>query len=63
MFGRKAVSEIIRRHAHATAAEIQDAILIELNRFQQGISPADDVTLVIVKVRGTNNSSLIADSS
>jgi sigma-B regulation protein RsbU (phosphoserine phosphatase) len=52
MFGRQAVSDIIRRHAHATAAEIQDAILTELNRFQQEIAPADDITLVIVKVRG-----------
>ncbi len=52
MFGRQAVSDIIRRHAHATAAEIQDAILTELNRFQQGIAPADDITLVIIKVRG-----------
>ncbi len=52
MFGRQAVSDIIRQHAQTSAAKIQDAILTELNRFQQGIAPADDTTLVIVKVRG-----------
>ncbi|MGD8342211.1 MAG: PP2C family protein-serine/threonine phosphatase [Desulfobacterales bacterium] len=52
MFGRPAVSDIIRQHAHASAANIQDAILTELNRFQQGVAPADDITLVVIKVRG-----------
>jgi hypothetical protein len=27
-------------------------ILAELNRFQQGIAPTDDTTLVIIKVTG-----------
>ena len=50
MFGRQAISDIIRRHAHTTAAKIQDAILAELNKFQQGLAPTDDTTLVIIKV-------------
>ena len=50
MFGRQAVSTVIRQHAQAGAAKIQDAILTELNRFQQGIAPADDITLVVIKV-------------
>ena len=50
MFGRQAVSTIIRQHAQTSAAKIQDAILTELNRFQQGIAPADDTTLVVIKV-------------
>ena len=50
MFGRQAVSEIIRRQAHSTAVEIQEAILAELNRFQQGVAPADDTTLVVIKI-------------
>jgi sigma-B regulation protein RsbU (phosphoserine phosphatase) len=50
MFGRKAVTDIIRRHTHATAANIQDALLAELSQFQQGVAPADDITLVIIKV-------------
>jgi sigma-B regulation protein RsbU (phosphoserine phosphatase) len=52
MFGRQAVSDIIRRHAQTSAARIQDALLTELNRFQQGLAPADDTTLVVIKVRG-----------
>ena len=50
MLGRQAVSKIIRREAHSTAAEIQEAILTELNRFQQGVAPADDTTLVVIKI-------------
>jgi hypothetical protein len=29
---------------------IQDAILTELKQFQQGVEPADDITLVIIKI-------------
>ncbi|MBT8367481.1 MAG: SpoIIE family protein phosphatase [Deltaproteobacteria bacterium] len=52
MFGRQAVSDIIRQHAQTSAAEIQDAILTELDRFQEGIASADDITLVVIKVTG-----------
>ena len=52
MFGRQAVSNIIRQRAHSSAAKIQDAILTELNRFQQEITPDDDTTLVVVKISG-----------
>ncbi len=50
MFGKQAIYEIIRKHSEDTAAEIQDAILAELNRFQQGVEAADDITLVIIKI-------------
>ena len=50
MFGRQAVCDIIRQHAHATSAQIQDVILAELDRFQQGVTAADDTTLVVIKV-------------
>jgi sigma-B regulation protein RsbU (phosphoserine phosphatase) len=50
MFGKEAIYEIIRKHSDDTAAEIQDAILVELNRFQQGVEAADDITLVIIKI-------------
>ncbi|MGD8991926.1 MAG: SpoIIE family protein phosphatase [Desulfobacterales bacterium] len=53
MFGRQAVSTIIRQHAQTSAAKIQDAILTELDRFQQGIAPADDITLVVIKIYGS----------
>jgi sigma-B regulation protein RsbU (phosphoserine phosphatase) len=50
MFGKQAIYEIIRKHSDNAAAEIQGAILAELNRFQQGVEPADDITLVIIKI-------------
>jgi len=51
MFGKQALHSIIRRNSHAGAAEIQDAILAELKQFQQGVEPADDITLVIIKIK------------
>jgi sigma-B regulation protein RsbU (phosphoserine phosphatase) len=50
MFGRQAIYHIIRQNSHLPAAKIQDAILSALHRFQQGVAPADDVTLVIIKI-------------
>ena len=51
MFGRQAIHNIIRQNSHRSAAKIQDAILNTLHRFQQGVAPADDITLVIVKIK------------
>jgi sigma-B regulation protein RsbU (phosphoserine phosphatase) len=50
MFGRQAIYQIIRQNSHAGAAKIQNAIFAGLNRFQQGIGPADDITLVVIKI-------------
>ena len=50
MFGKQAIFEIIRKHSDHAAAEIQDAILAELRRFQQNVEPADDITLIIIKI-------------
>jgi sigma-B regulation protein RsbU (phosphoserine phosphatase) len=50
MFGRQAIYRIIRQNSHAGAVNIQKAILAGLNRFQQGVEPADDITLVIIKI-------------
>jgi len=50
MFGKQALYEIIRRNSRFRAAEIQDAILAELRQFQQDVEPADDITLVIIKI-------------
>jgi len=50
MFGKQALYSIIRQNSHAGAAEIQGAILAELRQFQQGVQPADDITLVIIKI-------------
>jgi len=51
MFGKQALYSIIRQNSHAGAAEIQGAILAELRQFQQGVQPADDITLVIIKIK------------
>ena len=51
MFGKQAIFEIIRKHSDHEAAEIQDAILAELRRFQQNVEPADDITLIIIKIK------------
>ncbi|NOQ20351.1 MAG: SpoIIE family protein phosphatase, partial [Desulfobacterales bacterium] len=51
MFGKQAIYSIIRQNSRAEAAKIQDAILAELNRFQKGVEPADDITLVIIKIK------------
>jgi sigma-B regulation protein RsbU (phosphoserine phosphatase) len=50
MFGRQAIYRIIRQNSHAGAANIQNAIFAGLNRFQQGVEPADDITLVVIKI-------------
>jgi sigma-B regulation protein RsbU (phosphoserine phosphatase) len=50
MFGKQAIYSIIRQYSHAGAAKIQDAILTELKQFQDGVEPADDITLVIIKI-------------
>jgi serine phosphatase RsbU (regulator of sigma subunit) len=54
MFGREAISDLIRQQAHADAAQIQDAILAALNQFQQGVAPADDATLVVIKITASS---------
>jgi len=50
MFGKQSLYDIIRRNHLAGAAAIQDAILTELRRFQQGAAPEDDITLVVIKI-------------
>ncbi len=51
MFGKAALHRIIRRNSHGRAADIENAILTELRDFQQDLMPADDVTLVVVKIK------------
>jgi PAS domain S-box-containing protein len=50
MFGKQRFRDIIRDNAHLTANEIIDAVYDELNRYALGLRPADDITLVIVKI-------------
>ncbi|MCP4629987.1 MAG: PP2C family protein-serine/threonine phosphatase [bacterium] len=51
MFGKQSLHHIVRQNSKAGAAEIQDAILAELKKFQQGVEPVDDITIVIIKIK------------
>lgn len=50
MFGKKALYNLIRENAAASAAEILDQIVLSVRRFQKGFEPEDDLTLVVVKI-------------
>ena len=50
MFGKDAFYEIIRRKAAETASHILETVYDELERFQKGVEPEDDVTLVVIKI-------------
>jgi sigma-B regulation protein RsbU (phosphoserine phosphatase) len=50
MFGKDRIYEIIRQKSNMSAREILDSIILELERFRQHREPADDITLVVIKV-------------
>jgi sigma-B regulation protein RsbU (phosphoserine phosphatase) len=52
-FGKAALRDIIRQKASVSAQELLQAILQAVEQFRAGISPEDDVTLVVVKVSST----------
>ena len=56
MFGKDPIFEIIRRNSKARANEIMQAVISALNRFRGGLAPEDDVTLMVIKIEGTNSS-------
>jgi sigma-B regulation protein RsbU (phosphoserine phosphatase) len=51
MFGKPALYRLIRENSAAEAQKILDAILAELNQFQQNVELSDDITLVIIKIK------------
>ncbi len=50
MFGKDRIYEIIRQKSAASAREILNAIVAELEHFRQSREPEDDITLVVIKV-------------
>jgi sigma-B regulation protein RsbU (phosphoserine phosphatase) len=50
MFGKRSVREIIERCAHQPAGRILEAVVDAVERFQDGSSREDDITLVVIKV-------------
>jgi sigma-B regulation protein RsbU (phosphoserine phosphatase) len=51
MFGKAPIYAIVRRNSSASAQELVDLVIGELDRFRQNRQPADDITLVIVKLK------------
>ncbi len=51
MFGKERFRNVIRRHAHAGAGEILTAVYDALNQFAKGVKAADDITLVVIKIK------------
>ena len=50
MFGNERLVEIVRRNQQRSAANIADAILSEVGKFQSSIERFDDETVVVLKV-------------
>jgi sigma-B regulation protein RsbU (phosphoserine phosphatase) len=48
-FGRARLEAVVRAHAEHSALEIQNAVIADLDRFQEGEPSQDDVTLMILK--------------
>lgn len=49
MFGKEALQDVIRRHAHRSAETICEAVSQALDAFRGGEAYRDDVTLVVIK--------------
>ena len=56
MFGKDPIFEIIRQNSNASANEIMQAVISALNRFRGGLTPEDDVTLMVIKIEETSSS-------
>jgi len=49
MLGKGIVNEMIRKNASRSAADILEAVITNVRRFQEGLESEDDLTLVVVK--------------
>ena len=58
MFGKQALQEVIRRHAHRSAETIGEAVSQALDAFRDGTPYRDDVTLVVVKFADGDDTTL-----
>lgn len=52
MYGKERFRQLVRQHARAEARHILDQVYDDLARFSAGVRQDDDVTLVVVKLRG-----------
>jgi sigma-B regulation protein RsbU (phosphoserine phosphatase) len=51
MFGKQRFREIIRENAGRSSDQIIDAVYSDLNNFKPGLKQADDITLVVIKLK------------
>jgi PAS domain S-box-containing protein len=51
MFGKQRFRKIIRENAHRSANQIIDAVYNDLSSYTRSIRQADDITLVVIKIR------------
>ncbi|MFC1573390.1 PP2C family protein-serine/threonine phosphatase, partial [Candidatus Eisenbacteria bacterium] len=49
MFGDEHLEQIVRKHAHRSAAEIRDVILAAVSKHAADVPQSDDITLVVIK--------------
>ncbi|MBI5582132.1 MAG: SpoIIE family protein phosphatase [Deltaproteobacteria bacterium] len=52
MFGKQPIYDAVRKNHNGSANEILEAIISTLDKFQGGAKKEDDVTLVVIKMRG-----------
>jgi len=50
MFGKAALYEVIRRNSNLPAVDTVAAVVAEVRKFQDGVEPEDDITLVVAKM-------------
>jgi len=50
MFGKQRVHDILRRHHGLSARQIVQTVVGELKEYRQELTPADDITMVVVKI-------------
>jgi sigma-B regulation protein RsbU (phosphoserine phosphatase) len=50
LFGKEALRQIIRTSCNRSARDITKAVLQALEAFRQGLKPADDITMVVIKI-------------
>ena len=57
MFGKEALCAVIRKNVLLSAQQISNAVIQAFSDFQEGAKTEDDVTLIIVKIDGHNDTS------
>nr|WP_167495881.1 PP2C family protein-serine/threonine phosphatase [Desulfosediminicola ganghwensis] len=50
LFGKKRLRELIEHNSSRSAREIQQEVVLEVERFRDGLPQEDDITLVVIKI-------------